>query len=185
VLVAAGAVVVAAATWGLLEPVLPLDLDRRFGASPAVIGALFGAATLAYGLAAPLVGALADRHGRRPTMALGLVLLAVSLPLLGWLPALLPVGAALLAVSVAYGFALTPTLPELADAVDRRGGGGYGAAYAIFNVAYSVGMMAGPVLGGLLADAVGLSATLLLAGVAVLAYLPALRLGGAPSRVAR
>ena len=175
VLVACGLIVVGSATWGLLEPVLPLDLEERFGASPGLIGALFGVATLAYGLAAPLVGTLADRWGRRPTMALGVVLLAVALPLVAWLPALWLVGGALVVVSIAYGFALTPTLPALADAVDRRGGGAYGAAYALFNEAYSVGMMVGPVLGGVLAEWLGLPLALLLIGGAVLLYLPALK----------
>jgi predicted MFS family arabinose efflux permease len=177
VVVAAGAVVVGAGTWALLEPTLPLYLEREFALSPAGIGLLFGAATLAYGLATPPIGALSDRWGHRPTMALGVVLLALSLPLVSLPGALLAVVGGVLILSVAYGMVLTPALPALADAVDRRGGGGYAAVYAIFNAAYAGGMMAGPIVGGLLADAVGFSLALPLAALAVLAYLPALRLG--------
>lgn len=177
VLVASGLVVVGSGTWALLEPVLPLDLERRFDASPGMVGLLFGVATLAYGLAAPLVGALADHWGRRPSMALGLLLLAATLPLVAWLPALPLVGAALVGVSVAYGFALTPTLPALADAVDRRGGGAYASAYALFNEAYSAGMLLGPLAGGVLAEWLGLPAALLLLSMMVLACLPLLKVG--------
>jgi DHA1 family solute carrier family 18 vesicular amine transporter 1/2 len=171
---AAGAVAIGAGAWALLEPTLPLHLERRHGLSPAAIGFVFGAATLVYGLASPVVGALSDRRGRRPAMAGGLAALAVTLPLVGLPgPAVVPVAAALL-VSVAYGFAVTPALPELGDAVDRLGGGAYGAAYAVFNVAYALGMMAGPVVGGLLSEALGFLPALLVAGLVVLAGLPPL-----------
>jgi MFS transporter, DHA1 family, solute carrier family 18 (vesicular amine transporter), member 1/2 len=177
VLIASGVVVISAGSWGLLEPVLPLYLERRFEASPSTIGLLFGAATLAYGISSPLIGALVDRCGGRRTMAAGLVALALALPLVGWANGVLLAGCALLVVSVAYGFALTPTLPVLAEAVDRRGGGGYGGVYAIYNVAYAVGMMAGPILGGVLASAVGIAPTLLIAGLVVLSYVPVLLVG--------
>ena len=177
VLVTAGAAVVGAGTWGLLEPVLPLYLERRFGVSPGGVGLLFGAATLVYGITAPAVGALCDRWGTRPTMAMGIVVLAASLAPLGLLPSLLGVSVALLVLSVAYGLVLNPALPDLAAAVDRRGGGAYGSAYAIFNVAYAGGMMIGPIVGGGLTTAVGLPLALVIAAGAVLAYLPALRAG--------
>jgi multidrug resistance protein len=179
VLVTAGAVVVGAGTWGLLEPVLPLYLERRFGASPGAVGLLFGAATLVYGIASPAVGALGDRWGARPTMAAGIVVLAASLPLVGAPASLLWVSAALLVLSVAYALVVNPTLPELAAAVDRRGGGAYASAYAVFNAAYAGGMMVGPIVGGALTSAVGLPLALVITAVAVLGYLPALRAGRA------
>ena len=175
VLVTAGAAVVGAGTWGLLEPVLPLYLERRFGASPGAVGLLFGAATLVYGIASPAVGALGDRWGTRPTMAAGIVLLAASLPLLGVSASLLGVSAALLVLGVAYALVINPALPALAAVVDRRGGGAYGSAYAVFNVAYAGGMMIGPIVGGGLTSAVGLPLALAITGAGILAYLLALR----------
>jgi multidrug resistance protein len=172
--VAAGATVVAAAAWGLLEPVLPLHLEREFDFSPGAVGLLFGAATLVYGVCAPLIGALSDRWDGRRVMTVGVVLLAVSLPLIGLPDALVIVVLALMAVSIAYGFLLTPALPEMASVVDRRGGG-YASAYAVFNTAYAAGMMAGPVIGGALVSTLGFGTALLVTGALVLAYLPVLR----------
>ena len=172
--VAAGAAVVGAAAWGLLEPVLPLYLEREYEMSPGGVGVLFGAATLVYGVASPVVGGLSDRWGRRPVMVAGIVVLAVSLPLVGVPVSWLLTAGAVMVVSVAYGFVLTPALPELAEAVDRRGGGAYASAYAVFNAAYAGGMVAGPMAGGALTDAFGFLPALGVAGAAVLCYLPVL-----------
>jgi multidrug resistance protein len=185
ILVASGAAVVAASTWGLLEPTLPLHLESAFGVSPTGVGVVFGLATLAYGIATPLVGALSDRWGRRPTMIVGVLGLAGAMPLVGVAPTLVLAVAGMLVVSVAYGCALIPTLPDLAEAVDRRGGGAYGAAYALYNAAYAVGMMAGPVLGGALAEWFGFPVAMAVTGLAVLAYLPVLLRVRAPSGVTR
>src|SRR5215204_7125275 len=59
-LLAAGAAIVGAAAWALLEPVLPLRLEQQFDFSPAAVGLLFGAATLVYGASAPWVGRVSD-----------------------------------------------------------------------------------------------------------------------------
>src|SRR5262249_60617612 len=100
-------------------PTLPLPLDTRLPASPVTVGLLFGLATLAYGLCAPLAGLLSDRHGRKPTMAVGLVATLVAFPLIA-LPSARLVGAfSLVALGVACAFLLSPTLPEPADAVGR------------------------------------------------------------------
>jgi MFS family permease len=164
----------------LLEPTLPLQLEREFDFSPAAVGILFGAATLVYGICTPLVGTVADRWGRRPVMAIGAVLMAVSLPLVGVPDALAITLAAVLVVSIAYALLMTPTLPEMADAVDRRGGGAYASAYAVFNAAYAAGMMAGPIIGGALTSAFNFFTALLITGGIILCFLPVLVVGSRP-----
>jgi MFS family permease len=142
--------------------------------TPAAIGLLFGGATIAYGVVSPAAGAASDRWGRRPLMAAGLALTAVTLPLLVLPQHALLASAALVLVAVAYGVSQTPTLPELGDAVDQHGGGGYATVYALFNGTYSVGMMAGPIAGAALAGAVGLPTAFALIGAVLLAYVPVL-----------
>ena len=78
---------------------------------------------------------------------------------------------------MAYGVSQTPALPELGDAVDQHGGGAYATVYALFNETYSVGMMAGPVVGAALASAFGLPTALVLVGGGLLAYVPLLLVG--------
>ncbi|TMF41797.1 MAG: MFS transporter [Chloroflexi bacterium] len=167
-------VMLGAAIPSLLEPTLPLHLQEHLSASPGIIGVLFGVPTLAYGISAPVFGALSDRLGRVRLMVVGLVAMALALPLVA-LPRSMPMEVgALLLLGGTVSLVLTPTLPELADAVDRRGGGAYGAAYAVYTAAYSFGMMTGPVAGGLLAGAFGLPVALVISGLAVLLCIPVL-----------
>lgn len=171
VIAAALVVLVVAAGWGLVEPLLPDYLRREAGAGAATIGLLFTISTLVNGLCAPLIGNAADRFGQWPTMFFGLALMAVTLPLLGLSASVMWAGAALVLVNVSYGFGMNPSLSELADAVDRRGSTAYGAVYAIYNVAFSVGMIGSNLLGGVLAGAMSFLAALGVISVAILILL--------------
>jgi MFS family permease len=172
VLVAALVVVLGVAGWGLLEPLFPSHLHRVAGTSPGMVGLMFTVATLFYGLSAPLVERAVERWGLRPTMAVGLGLMALSLPLLALPTSPLMAGAALTLTSVLYAFALNPTFTELAEAVDRRGTGGYASVYAIYNIAYSIGMLASNVLAGALISQVSFLSALLLTSLVMLAAVP-------------
>jgi len=160
-----GVVALGASVITLLEPTLPLHLERQFGASPGMIGLLFGAITLAYALTSPVAGALADRWGRMPVMLFGVIGVGLLLPLVVLPTTLLVMAGVLFLLGMLIAPLLTPTMAELADTVDSYGQGGYGAAYAIYNAAYAVGMMFGPVSGGLLAQVFGLTTALIVFGV--------------------
>lgn len=159
-----GVVALGAGVITLLEPTLPLHLERQLGASPGMIGLLFGAITLAYALTSPLAGALADRWGRMPVMLFGVIGVGLLLPLVVLPTTLLLTAGVLFLLGMLIAPLLTPTMAELADTVDSYGQGGYGAAYAIYNVAYAAGMMFGPVSGGLLAQVFGLTTALIVFG---------------------
>jgi MFS transporter, DHA1 family, solute carrier family 18 (vesicular amine transporter), member 1/2 len=144
------AVFLVSSALSMLEPILPLDLTTRLAASSAVIGLVFGAATLANGATSPFVGVLADRHpqGLRRLMAAGLIVSGGLMPLLIVPNSAWVVAVVLGAFAIAYGFVLVPALPELAAISERHGGGAYAAVYGTFNIAYSLGMAAGPLVGG-------------------------------------
>src|SRR5215212_2816351 len=168
VLVAALVVLLVAGGWGLVEPLLPHHLTQTVGTPALTIGLMFTFSTLANGLCAPLIGTWSERFGLWPTMFHGLIAMAVTLPLLAVSDAVLWAGAILILVNVSYGFAMNPSLSELADTVDRRGARGYGAVYAVYNVAYGVGTIGSNFLGGainavtsFLAALVGTSAIIL------------------------
>ena len=76
---------------GLIVPVLPLIVGH-FTASPAEQTFWFGAVTFTFGLAnffaAPVLGALSDRFGRRPILLLGFCGLALSFIVTGLATAL-------------------------------------------------------------------------------------------------
>lgn len=173
-------VVLGASLLGALEPMLPIHLTSAFDASRSEVGLLFAAATMAFGVAAPVAGWIADRRGTALPMRVGWALSALALPLLV-LPRAIGVEAAAMAgFGVALAFAMTPTLRALASTVDRLGGD-YGVAYAAYNAAYAIGIMLGASVGGLLVGAMGTTRALatFAGGVLVLGVYPALAL---PSR---
>src|SRR5208337_1229317 len=67
------AIVFGAATYGILEPYMPVYLYRSFSASPTIIGLAFGAMSFFSILATPIVGRLYDSRGGRSLIALGLI----------------------------------------------------------------------------------------------------------------
>jgi predicted MFS family arabinose efflux permease len=146
-------VVAAAALLGVLEPMLPLDLATRLGASPGAIGTTFAASTIAYGLASVIVGWAGARRPRSIGRA-GWIGAAVVFPLLA-VPRSMALQLLLMAV---FGATLAlmhgPLLRRLAVAVDSVGGD-HGVAYAAYNAAYAVGIMLGAGLGGALASELG------------------------------
>src|SRR3954453_9773653 len=124
VLAAALVVVLVAGGWSLVEPLLPHHLTQTVNTPASAIGLMYTFSTLANGLCAPLIGTWSERFGLWPTMFHGLIAMAVTLPLLAVSDAVLWAGAILILVNVTYGFAMNPSLSELAATVDRRGMGG-------------------------------------------------------------
>jgi MFS transporter, DHA1 family, solute carrier family 18 (vesicular amine transporter), member 1/2 len=179
ILVPALAVVLAALGWGIVEPLLPGQFDQK-GATPTAIGAIFTIATIAYGLCAPLVGWVSEHVPIKRVIAGGVVGMAVTLPLLGVTQGILLTGAALCLVSIAFAFALNPTSAELGNAVDRRGLSCYAAVYAVYNIAYSIGMIATNALAASAASSLGFQQVLLCASAALLVCVPLLLLKDEP-----
>jgi predicted MFS family arabinose efflux permease len=151
-----------------------LPLSAEAGVSPAILGGSVALHNLVWGIAQPVSGALADRHGAGRVMAVGSVLLAAGLAL----PALLP-GAAmlLLGIGVLTGLGVSCTgtgaaLAAVGRAVppQRRGemiglasaGGSFGQA-ALVPVAQGL-------IGGL-----GALTTLFILAVCMLAIVPVAR----------
>lgn len=162
---AAVVVVGGAAAIGMLEPTLPQDLAARLSAGPAETGLLFGVTTLAYGLCAPVAGALCDRVGGAQVMRGGALGVLVSLPLLTVPQTLATQGACMVLVGASLSVLLTPTLREIAAVAARVGG--HGAAAAVYNVAYALGLVVGAFGGGPLVSALGVARGLVAAAVTV------------------
>lgn len=137
------AVALAASAWGILEPLVPHHMRETSGASAAQIGTAMTLATIAYGLASPLVAAAVRRAGISLTMFFGALGMAATLPTVAASSGLLATGFALCAGNVAYAFLLNPTSAQLADAVDARAMRCYSTVYSISNFAYSLGMIGG------------------------------------------
>src|SRR3979490_81200 len=67
--------------FGIIIPLLPFYAET-FGASPLVIGLVFALFSLSQLLAAPALGDLSDRYGRRPVLVFSLAGTVVSFVML-------------------------------------------------------------------------------------------------------
>ena len=63
---------------------------------------------------------------------------------------------------VAIALIITPSLAYMAEVTAFAGGESFGVGYGIYNIAWGVGLLGGPALGGLLFERVGLRALLLI-----------------------
>jgi MFS transporter, DHA1 family, solute carrier family 18 (vesicular amine transporter), member 1/2 len=150
---------------GVAVPVLP-DLSRRLGASPAIIGLLFGSFGATMLVVSMPMGSVSDRIGRRTPMLVGLAALAGATLLFAYasrLPALFAarlVQGAADATTWVVGFALIADLypPEQRGRVTGIILGGTSVAY-----------MVGPSIGGWLYEIGGIRLPFLfVTGMAVL-----------------
>jgi len=171
----AGAMALGSGLWALLESMLPLDMDHRLGLSAPQIGLCFAASALAHTFTSPLMGRLSDRIGRVKVLRMGLVFAMVLLPLPVLLPRTWMVVLAMMGLGSAASFIMSPCSPAVADQVERQGSQSFASAFSILNLAYSVGLMIGPIVGGALVQGLGLPLTLALCGLCFGLYLVAAR----------
>jgi MFS family permease len=131
--------------YGIVIPLLPIYVERQAsgGTLVGVLGALYG---LAQSIGGPLLSGLSDQHGRRPVLLVCLLGTALAYLLLGLADSLWLLGAAILLdgitggnISTAQAYIADSTSPE------QRSSG-----FAITGAAFGLGMVAGPILGGVL-----------------------------------
>lgn len=161
----AGAMAMGAGLLALLESTLPLHLDRALGLAPTAIGLCFAAAAVTHMISSPLMGALSDRLGRVRILVTGLALATVCIPLPAFMPGAWSVAGAMGLIGVVTTLIMSPASPAMADAVERMGSDSYGSVFGILNIAFALGMMAGPFLGSALVQLLGIRAALALMGL--------------------
>jgi len=149
-------VVAASATITMMEPVLALHL-QSLGIGPGRIGTLFGVGAIASAIAHPLIGRLTDRFGAGRLTLGGLLASAVSTMLVAqtWSFQSAVVFFTLGAVSSAL--MITPSLTFMGEATSAAGISSFGVAYGLYNMAWGVGLLGGPSLGGFLYERMGFS----------------------------
>ena len=110
-------------------------------------------------LCKPFCGRLSDRWGYLPSISLGMLILAASLPLVGALDE----GALFLLPAALMGLAQALIFPAAKALVTNRISPEHlGAGMGLIGMLQNFGKVAGPVLGGLAIAALGYAATLLL-----------------------
>src|SRR4051795_1398113 len=132
--------------FGIIIPLLPFYAET-FGASPVVIGLLFAVFSLCQLLAAPALGDLSDRFGRRPILIFSLAGTVVSFVMLAVAHSVAMLFAARIVDGLSGGNISTARayVADITEPQDRA------RAYGIIGAAFGLGFILGPALSGTLA----------------------------------
>jgi MFS family permease len=130
---------------GILIPVIPF-LVRQFTPLALPVGLLALTFSAAQFLASPLLGALSDRHGRRPVLVLSVFGTGCAYLTFGLAGSLWVMFAARILDGVTGGniSAAQAYIADVTPAEDRA------KNFALIGVAFGMGFMLGPAIGGLL-----------------------------------
>ncbi|KAI1293928.1 hypothetical protein EDD11_008350 [Mortierella claussenii] len=132
-----------------LEPTLPYYLRDRFNMTEGQIGLVFIAFTMPT-IVSPLAGWISDRYGAKYLCSTAVIICACFMlvlsienkPLWGIVLTLIGIG-------LSTSSFIAPILGEISAVVRRTGDkAAYARAFAIFNIAFSFGMLIGPILAG-------------------------------------
>jgi MFS family permease len=145
-------------TWGLGEGIYfyfqPLYLEQ-LGASPVGIGAILGVASLALAISQVPAGYLSDRIGRRPFMYASWIIGSIA----AWIMASAHSLNLFVPGLILYGLTGFVTPPMNSYVTEARGKWTVARALTTISAAYNLGMVAGPFIGGRLAQTYGLKST--------------------------
>ena len=178
------AVVAGSATISMVEPVLSLHL-QPLGVGPGRVGTIFGIGAIASTAMHPLFGHLSDRWGARRLTLCGLAAYAGAIVLLAQAWSFTSAVPLFAIAAVSGALMITPSLTYMGDATSQAGLGSFGVAYGIYNMAWGVGLLGGPALGGFLFERMGFSKLAILWAPALLlvaALLTRVQSPGSPVR---
>ena len=132
--------------FGIIIPLLPFYAET-FGASPLVVGLLFAVFSLCQLAAAPALGELSDRWGRRPILIFSLAGTVVSFVMLALAHSLTMLFLARVVDGLSGGNISTARayVADVTEPKDRA------RAYGLIGAAFGMGFIFGPALSGVLA----------------------------------
>lgn len=149
---------------GVFETTLSVRLASEWGYTSSQIGLVFIAEVAPTFVASPLSGIIVDKYGPKVVVFPTWIICAVATMLCG-IPNQSTSGgiAPLIVLLIIQGFCvaafLTPVLSEIGYIVQSKnpdgGDDGQGRGYALFNVAFALGGIVGPLLGGYLYSVIG------------------------------
>ncbi len=132
--------------FGIIVPLLPFYAET-FGASPVTIGLLFAVFSLCQLVAAPALGDISDRYGRRPVLVFSLAGTVVSFVMLAVANSI----ALLFAARIVDGLSGGNISTARAYVADITGPKDRARAYGLIGAAFGLGFILGPAISGLLA----------------------------------
>ena len=132
--------------FGIIIPLLPFYAET-FGASPLTIGLLFAVFSACQLVAAPALGDLSDRYGRRPILIFSLLGTVVSFVMMALAHSIVMLFAARIVDGLSGGNISTARayVADVTEPKDRA------KAYGLIGAAFGLGFIMGPALSGVLA----------------------------------
>lgn len=131
--------------FGFIIPLIP-DYITNFGGAPALAGLLMASYAIAQFFAAPLIGRLSDRFGRKPLLIISIGGTFVSLLVLGFARSLPLIFASRIIDGISGGN-ITVAQSYIVDITDDKN---RAKGFGIIGMAFGLGFIIGPVFGGLL-----------------------------------
>src|SRR5579883_2090252 len=139
--------------FSIILPLLPF-FAKQFNVSPQVIGMIAAVYSVCQFIASPILGSMSDRYGRRPVLIysqlgsfIGFILLALAGNV--WLIVLSRV------IDGLSGGNITIASAYVADVTDPKD---RAHSMALIGIAFGLGFLVGPLIGGELAHAFGIAA---------------------------
>lgn len=138
--------------FGVIMPVLPKFLTGLADVSLAEASALAGYLVVAYAglqfLFAPIIGNLSDRYGRRPVLLLSLAMYSVNYLIAGLATSLwmLFIGRILTGITSATYATANALIADVSSPEERA------QNFGLMGVAFGMGFIVGPILGGFLGN---------------------------------
>jgi DHA1 family tetracycline resistance protein-like MFS transporter len=131
--------------FGIIIPLLPFYAES-FGASPVIIGLLFAVFSLCQLAAAPALGDLSDRYGRRPVLIFSLAGTVASFVMLAMAHSIAMLFVARVVDGLSGGNISTARayVADITEPKDRA------RAYGLIGAAFGLGFILGPALSGIL-----------------------------------
>jgi MFS transporter, DHA1 family, solute carrier family 18 (vesicular amine transporter), member 1/2 len=156
--IAVAAVTIDTALLGVIAPLLP-DVEERTGAGEGALGLTLAAYAIPIALLSLPLGRMADRIGRRLLLAVGLLLVAAGSGLIALADSLAILTTARAVQGVGSAASWISALALVSDTAppDRRG-----EMLGVALGATAAGSIAGPALGGVMADVLSFEAPFLL-----------------------
>ena len=132
--------------FGIIIPLLPFYAET-FGASPLTIGLLFAVFSACQLVAAPVLGDLSDKYGRRPILIFSLAGTVVSFVMMALAHSIAMLFAARIVDGLSGGNISTARayVADVTEPKDRA------KAYGLIGAAFGLGFIMGPAMSGVLA----------------------------------